>query len=649
MAKYDEKMRIPDLPFDVHRELIDELSRDLGWIVLARYIADEYDIFSLSWMNDFEREQNPLDSRRQIQKLFDELDKRLCNVGNLCILLENCELLNALSVLCYPEPLTIVKQPKSELGKDNAMIAPHKGITLSCKATSLPPPQYLWYHNNVELENETNGDLNIVVTSTTQEGEYKCQVMQRDRDGYLMRQLFSDTFYLKIKPLPVVIIEQPREYIEVKEGGTLILTCKAIGHPEPRYQWFRDNILLNGQDSIELRINDFSVQDEDVYRCYIVNEISSLYSNSTTVKMEQTRCKAVAKVALLIANSDYTNFDPVKKAKNDAALIARLLEDIGFNVICLSNLTVNQMRNAINIFCKLLSEGVYGLFYFAGHGFNMQDNYMLAVDSPKKYLRTDAICDSQLLAMAHLETDPTLLVVILDMCLIVPSRDDNPEIHKEIPIIYEYKSKKNRRNLIRAYSTSRHCPSYERKANDFGLYVTHLSKYIKSTVPVTKMFKQVQISLEKTLKGRERDQIPQLTSIVVKPYRLTDMINEAIKSLSTLITFPTRTILQTFTRLGVECKITVGSFELPYLNIVRIAVAHVNNYEVSFRNRFPTDPNNLYSFPGKNECILYNPQTSKGRVIISICRNGNELETIEFNMNDYIPCLLHELEQACGV
>ena len=44
---------------------------------------------------------------------------------------------------------------------------------------------------------------------------------------------------------------------------------------------------------------------------------------------------------------------------------------------------------------------------------------MLSIDTPKDYLRKDAICESQLLSMA-LKNEPALLVVVLDMCQTVP-------------------------------------------------------------------------------------------------------------------------------------------------------------------------------------------------------------------------------------
>lgn len=159
--------------------------------------------------------------------------------------------------------------------------------------------------------------------------------------------------------------------------------------------------------------------------------------------MDLPREKAVAKIALIIANDDYENHKCLETPKNDAAKIGNLLKEIGFKVICLVNLSLEQMKNAMKVFNQVLTEGVYGkflqiccakkyiiyllkfdttgVFYYAGHGFKMQENYMLAVDAPASYLRKDAICENELLAIL-LQNDPALLVVILDMCQTVPPK-----------------------------------------------------------------------------------------------------------------------------------------------------------------------------------------------------------------------------------
>lgn len=76
--------------------------------------------------------------------------------------------------------------------------------------------------------------------------------------------------------------------------------------------------------------------------------------------MDLPRQKAIAKVALIIANGDYENHKCLKTPKNDAAKIGNLLKEIGFKVICFMNLSFEQMRKAIKVFSEVLTEGVYG-------------------------------------------------------------------------------------------------------------------------------------------------------------------------------------------------------------------------------------------------------------------------------------------------
>lgn len=76
--------------------------------------------------------------------------------------------------------------------------------------------------------------------------------------------------------------------------------------------------------------------------------------------MDLPREKAIAKIALIIANDDYENHTCLETPKNDAAKIGNLLKEIGFKVICLVNMSLQQMMNAIRIFGEVLIEGVYG-------------------------------------------------------------------------------------------------------------------------------------------------------------------------------------------------------------------------------------------------------------------------------------------------
>lgn len=84
--------------------------------------------------------------------------------------------------------------------------------------------------------------------------------------------------------------------------------------------------------------------------------------------------------ALVIGNSDYT-IGPLKNPVNDAYAMALTLERLGFDVLIrLDVKTKDDMKKAIREFGFKLKQGGTGLFYFAGHGLQVQGfNYLIPV------------------------------------------------------------------------------------------------------------------------------------------------------------------------------------------------------------------------------------------------------------------------------
>ena len=53
--------------------------------------------------------------------------------------------------------------------------------------------------------------------------------------------------------------------------------------------------------------------------------------------------------------------------RSDGRAVANALQELGFEVMVFSNLTVTEMRLALDLFCELINEQTYALFYFNGH------------------------------------------------------------------------------------------------------------------------------------------------------------------------------------------------------------------------------------------------------------------------------------------
>lgn len=133
-----------------------------------------------------------------------------------------------------------------------------------------------------------------------------------------------------------------------------------------------------------------------------------------------TRPAAVSdsRVALVIGNSSY-KASPLANPNNDARAIATRLRVLGFTVIERENLGVKQIGATLREFRSKLSPGGVGLFYYAGHGVQVQgSNYLPAVDAE---ISSEEDVSLQSLEVAKVlqvmdEAKTRLNLVFLDAC-----------------------------------------------------------------------------------------------------------------------------------------------------------------------------------------------------------------------------------------
>ena len=91
--------------------------------------------------------------------------------------------------------------------------------------------------------------------------------------------------------------------------------------------------------------------------------------------------EAGRRVALVIGNDAYQHIQPLEKAGNDARAVGAALEKVGFRTAVLLNANQRQLSRAINRFAEEVAGGGQAVFYFAGHGVQINNqNYLLPVD-----------------------------------------------------------------------------------------------------------------------------------------------------------------------------------------------------------------------------------------------------------------------------
>ncbi len=133
----------------------------------------------------------------------------------------------------------------------------------------------------------------------------------------------------------------------------------------------------------------------------------------------RAEAQAPKRVALVIGNSAYKEGGSLKNPVNDARAMAGALKQLGFHVIARENATKQQMERAVGEFGDQLNAGSVALFYFAGHGMQVNGrNFLVPVDATitsESRTRLEALdVDLVLDQMAASNSDVNLLV--LDAC-----------------------------------------------------------------------------------------------------------------------------------------------------------------------------------------------------------------------------------------
>ncbi len=124
------------------------------------------------------------------------------------------------------------------------------------------------------------------------------------------------------------------------------------------------------------------------------------------------------RVALVIGNSAYQNASALPNPRNDAEAMAAKLSSIGFQVFLRQDLDGQGFRIALGEFSEASLNADIAVFFYAGHGIEMQgQNYLIPVDAKMRSEATaqfEAVPLEQVLSAVR--SAKKLGMVMLDAC-----------------------------------------------------------------------------------------------------------------------------------------------------------------------------------------------------------------------------------------
>lgn len=195
--------------------------------------------------------------------------------------------------------------------------------------------------------------------------------------------------------------------------------------------------------------------------------------------------------ALVIGNSAYGD-KPLKNPANDARDVSRALQRLGFAVQLKTDVGQRAMEDAIRDFGLKLKRGGVGIFYYAGHGLQVQGvNYLVPVgarlgsESDAKYECVDA---GRVLGKME-DAGNELNIVILDACR------NNPFTRGFRSVDQGLARMDAPTGSLVAYATAPNSVASDGSGQN-GLYTKYLLDNINTPgVPIEEVFKRVRIGV----------------------------------------------------------------------------------------------------------------------------------------------------------
>eukprot|EP00111_Clytia_hemisphaerica_P012557 TCONS_00036912-protein len=459
---------------------------------------------------------------------------------------------------------TIDRQPES------LSCAADDSFELSVEVSGRAPFKYQWFKGNTELRGCDKRALFIEKASMQNGGFYTCRVVNE------FDYIYSAWCKVEVAEMPTfvhqsnsifntpVITMHPRSAV-CYFNQPLELLADAVGDPSPTLQWYFEDQPLVGECSRHLRIESMTQDKEGFY--YF--EASNKFTSTRSIKAQVTVKKAplppscpqspekktpqsgirgpedintehgfsiqppsapTEKIALVIGNQDYVYSDALGHLVhpvNDAHDISAELRSLNFKVVSLINLNLKDMRNAVKFFCGLLNSGTYALFYFAGHGFEIDgESYMMALDATAKYRPEENLSLTEVIAPLT-EKNPKLSVLLVDSCR------TQPELCRNDPILNKSnRTALQRKNVTIGYGCCARGRVLESPQMRNGYFALHLLENMSKNVKIDDVMFLVSKGIHEDQivdPATGRTQVVYRHSTVVNDLRLTDEIQRSNK------------------------------------------------------------------------------------------------------------------------
>ncbi|XP_041861640.1 receptor-type tyrosine-protein phosphatase F-like isoform X2 [Melanotaenia boesemani] len=234
-----------------------------------------------------------------------------------------CTASNSVGEINTSAKLTVLEEdqiphgfPTIDMGPQLKVVERTRTATMLCAASGNPDPEIHWFKDFVPVDigssngrikqlrsggTPIRGALQIENSEESDQGKYECLAVNRAGTRYSA----PANLYVRVRRVPPRFSIPPTNH-EVMPGGSVNLTCVAVGAPMPHIKWVRGEVELSQTDEMPIGRNVLeltNIHQSDNYTCVA---ISSLGMIETTA---QISVKALPKMptSLIVTETTATS------------------------------------------------------------------------------------------------------------------------------------------------------------------------------------------------------------------------------------------------------------------------------------------------------------------------------------------------------
>ncbi|XP_026091292.1 receptor-type tyrosine-protein phosphatase S isoform X32 [Carassius auratus] len=185
--------------------------------------------------------------------------------------------------------------PNIDMGPQLKVVERTRTATMLCAASGNPDPEITWFKDFLPIDPSTSngrikqlrsGALQIENTEETDQGKYECVASNVEGVRY------SSSANLYVRELREVRRVPPRFSIlpptaqEIMPGGSVNITCVAVGSPMPYVKWMLNSEDLTPEDEMPVGRNVLelnSVRESANYTCVAMSSLGIIEANSQII------------------------------------------------------------------------------------------------------------------------------------------------------------------------------------------------------------------------------------------------------------------------------------------------------------------------------------------------------------------------------